>query len=100
MRQVGFEPAIPMFDRAKTVHALDCATTVIGTFNSGAIIFQYEPNTSMENISKLHIFHSTRHKILRRSILVVVIWVGQIKGSSECILNVAKFCHVFITPYS
>jgi hypothetical protein len=27
---VGFEPTIPAFDRAKTVHALDCAATVIG----------------------------------------------------------------------
>jgi hypothetical protein len=30
MPQVGFEPNIPAFERAKTVHALDCATTVIG----------------------------------------------------------------------
>jgi hypothetical protein len=30
MAQVGFEPANPVFERAKTVHALDCAATVIG----------------------------------------------------------------------
>jgi hypothetical protein len=30
MPQVGFEPKIPVFERAKTVHALDCADTVIG----------------------------------------------------------------------
>jgi hypothetical protein len=30
MRQVGFEPTIPVFERAKTVHALNRATTVIG----------------------------------------------------------------------
>jgi hypothetical protein len=30
MSQVGFEPTIPVFERTKTVHALDCATTVIG----------------------------------------------------------------------
>jgi hypothetical protein len=29
---VGFEPTIPVFKWAKTVHALDCATTVIGTY--------------------------------------------------------------------
>jgi hypothetical protein len=29
MHQVGFEPTIPAFERAKTVYALDCATTVI-----------------------------------------------------------------------
>jgi Na+-transporting methylmalonyl-CoA/oxaloacetate decarboxylase gamma subunit len=31
MPRVGFEPTIPAFERAKTVHALDRAATVIGT---------------------------------------------------------------------
>jgi hypothetical protein len=31
MPQVGFEPTIPVFERAKTVHALDLVATVIGT---------------------------------------------------------------------
>jgi hypothetical protein len=30
MPQVGFEPMIPVFERAKIVHALDRAATVIG----------------------------------------------------------------------
>jgi hypothetical protein len=30
MPQVGFEPTIPVFERAKTVHSLDCAAAVIG----------------------------------------------------------------------
>jgi hypothetical protein len=30
MPRVGFEPTIPAFERAKTVHALDSAVTVIG----------------------------------------------------------------------
>jgi hypothetical protein len=30
MPGVGFEPTIPVFERAKTVHALDYAATVIG----------------------------------------------------------------------
>jgi hypothetical protein len=30
MPQVGFEPTIPVFVRAKTVHILDRAATVIG----------------------------------------------------------------------
>jgi hypothetical protein len=30
MSQVGFEPTIPVFERAKTVHALDRAAIVIG----------------------------------------------------------------------
>jgi hypothetical protein len=31
MPRVGFEPMIPVFERAKTVHALDRAATVIGS---------------------------------------------------------------------
>jgi hypothetical protein len=31
MPRVGFEPKIPAFERAKTVHALDRAATVIGS---------------------------------------------------------------------
>jgi hypothetical protein len=30
MPQVAFEPTIPVFERAKTIHALDRAATVIG----------------------------------------------------------------------
>jgi hypothetical protein len=30
MLQVGFEPTISVFERAKTVHALDCVATGIG----------------------------------------------------------------------
>jgi hypothetical protein len=30
MPRVGLEPTIPAFERAKTVHALDCASTVTG----------------------------------------------------------------------
>jgi hypothetical protein len=32
MSQVGFESTIPAFERAKTVHALDRAGTVIGIY--------------------------------------------------------------------
>jgi hypothetical protein len=31
MPRVGFEPAIPVFERAKAVHALDRAASVIGS---------------------------------------------------------------------
>jgi hypothetical protein len=31
MPQVGFEPTIPMFEQAKTVHVLERAVTVIGS---------------------------------------------------------------------
>jgi hypothetical protein len=32
MLRVGFEPTIPVLERAKTVHALDRAVTVIGIY--------------------------------------------------------------------
>jgi hypothetical protein len=32
MPQLGFEPTIPMFERAKRVYALDMAATVIGIY--------------------------------------------------------------------
>jgi hypothetical protein len=32
MPQVGFEATIPVFERAKTVHALGRAVTVVGYF--------------------------------------------------------------------
>jgi hypothetical protein len=32
MPRVGFEHTIPAFERAKTVHALDCTATMIGSF--------------------------------------------------------------------
>jgi hypothetical protein len=31
---MGFEPTIPMFERAKIFHALDHAATVIGAYDS------------------------------------------------------------------
>jgi hypothetical protein len=34
MPQVGIEPMIPLFEWAKTVHALDRAATVIGVLRS------------------------------------------------------------------
>jgi hypothetical protein len=37
MPRVGFEPTIPVFERAKTVHAVDCAATVIG-FQSSLVV--------------------------------------------------------------
>jgi hypothetical protein len=36
MSRVRFEPTIPVFERAKTVHALYCAVTVFGPWNLGS----------------------------------------------------------------
>jgi hypothetical protein len=38
MPRVGFEPTIPAFERAKTVHALDRAATVIGNWQNGEAV--------------------------------------------------------------
>jgi hypothetical protein len=34
MPQLGFEPTTPVFERAKTIHALDLTATVIGLLYS------------------------------------------------------------------
>jgi hypothetical protein len=47
MPQVGFEPTIPLFERAKTVHDLARVATVIGTqataFNYSAVLTFTQP---------------------------------------------------------
>jgi hypothetical protein len=45
---MGFEPTIPVFERAKTVHALDRAATVIGisTVSFVSIFFKKGENES------------------------------------------------------
>jgi hypothetical protein len=40
MPRVGFEPTVPVFERGKTVHALDRAATVIGLTQNMAFIFE------------------------------------------------------------
>jgi hypothetical protein len=39
MSQVGLEPTIPVFEQAKTVHALDRAATVIGILQPYLVSF-------------------------------------------------------------
>jgi hypothetical protein len=42
MPRVGFEPTIPAFERMKTIHALDRATTVIGISVISKELFQID----------------------------------------------------------
>jgi hypothetical protein len=49
MPLAGFEPTIPVIERAKTVHALDCAATVIGTF------CKYLQNVKFRYFSRIHL---------------------------------------------
>jgi hypothetical protein len=37
MIRVGFEPMVPVFEGAKTVHALDRAATVMGTHSNHGV---------------------------------------------------------------
>jgi hypothetical protein len=39
MTRVGFESTIPVFERAKTVHASDSAATVIGSFVNTTLVY-------------------------------------------------------------
>jgi hypothetical protein len=49
MTQVGFEPTVPVFERLKTVHALDLAATVIGnTFDTNRKCYILNGNQSGE----------------------------------------------------
>jgi hypothetical protein len=39
MPLVGFEPMTPVFEQAKTIHALESATTAIGSFGYAWPVF-------------------------------------------------------------
>jgi hypothetical protein len=52
MPQVGFEPTIPAFERAKTLHALDGVATVIGRILLEELIIIYK-------VKKFPVFYGT-----------------------------------------
>jgi hypothetical protein len=61
MSRVGFEPKIPLFERPKTVHALDRATIVIRYLVSeyklkSAAVYEWNPNAFWFLIALLHVF--------------------------------------------
>jgi hypothetical protein len=49
MLQVGLEPTIPAFERAKTAHALDRAATVTGSLPSHSINTFYKYLNAVEH---------------------------------------------------
>jgi hypothetical protein len=53
MPRMGFEPTIPVFERAKTVHVLDRAATVIDKEATSYI--KYAPKTRLNNDNRLQI---------------------------------------------
>jgi hypothetical protein len=50
MPQVGFKPTIPVFDRTKTVYALDRVATVIGNLLSSTITKYIKLGVSSHNL--------------------------------------------------
>jgi hypothetical protein len=52
MHHVGFEPTIPVFERAKMVHALDRAVTVIGQVPTSVLTNISQPNISPKFVQR------------------------------------------------
>jgi hypothetical protein len=79
---VGFEPTIPAFERAKTVHALDSAATVIGVNHNMA-----SGNAPLAN-SYYHI------KIKDKPIPTAICFLG-LDQYNNSIINIALLYLVF-----
>jgi hypothetical protein len=66
MLREGFEPTTPVFERAKTVHALDCAATVIGRPQELLDLilghFEYYRNTPKPDWGYIYIYVDVLHK--------------------------------------
>jgi hypothetical protein len=72
MPQVGFEPTIPVFERAKTIHAIDRPATVIGgvpqiPHANAAMVLEVRPQsypcTSVRVHYLLLFIHSTVYSV-------------------------------------
>jgi hypothetical protein len=66
MPGVGFERTIPVFERAKTIHTLDDAATVIGCLVLHYTIYSIDA-TSRTQFEDLENYITTRHKLLQIS---------------------------------
>jgi hypothetical protein len=61
MPQMGFEPTIPVFKRAKAVHALDRAATVIGYSLPSIMHFRkFHPSTSLHFATRMRTWRVAR----------------------------------------
>jgi hypothetical protein len=52
MPQMGFEPTIPVFEWAKTVHALDRAAAVIYSYDLSTNLFNNEEISTTGHVTK------------------------------------------------
>jgi hypothetical protein len=64
MPQIGLEPMIPVFDRAKTVHAWDRAATVIG---AGSVTRNNTTTTDNTHLSTQELHYSSFDNTMFRS---------------------------------
>jgi hypothetical protein len=58
MPRVGFEPTIPVFEQAKTVHTLDRTTTAIGIIPTYCLKMNFEALHYEHKTAELHIARS------------------------------------------
>jgi hypothetical protein len=72
MPRVGFEPTIPVFERAKTVHALYHATSVIGVANNNKLeikMYQYNckqpPKEGTDTITETSCIQNLKYRPTR-----------------------------------
>jgi hypothetical protein len=69
MLWVGLEPTIPAFERAETVHALDCAATVIGSKGDRGIIYwRYRLWPTTQHYFVISLKWPRQHKKIRGNI--------------------------------
>jgi hypothetical protein len=76
---VGFEPTTPVFERAKTVHALaDCAAAVMGCYDIRYIILKLKQRPYMINLSAM---------LSDCSVTTIATYFREVLGANlECIL--------------
>jgi hypothetical protein len=65
MPEVGFEPTIPEFERATTVHASDSVATVIGILQSCLVSFAPE-GQEQEDKSYIHVWAPVTVTVYRK----------------------------------
>jgi hypothetical protein len=61
MSRVGFEPTFPVFERAKTVHALDSAATVIGEERIRKLICDAYMCTTGPSMYKGRVYYNNKY---------------------------------------
>jgi hypothetical protein len=69
MSRVGLEPTFPVFERAKTIHVLDLAATVIGSRDRPGLVVRMDVWTDGR------IWFRTRALVLAKLILITLRYI-------------------------